>query len=54
MLSVILLTLLAVAVSHWFFEPLLASLTPMLALGWLGWGLLAAVVWAFANSDEAR
>lgn len=46
------LALVTVALSHWLFEPLLAVLTPLLALGWLGWVLLGAVVWAFAGSDE--
>ena len=53
MLSLILISLLTVAVSHWLFEPLLAVLTPLLALGWLGWALLVAALWAFAGSDEA-
>ena len=52
MLSLILLALVTVALSHWLFEPLLAFSTPLLALGWLGWVLLAAAVWAFAGSDE--
>ncbi len=52
MLSLVLLTLVTVALSHWLFEPILAFSTPLLALGWLGWVLLAAAVWAFAGSDD--
>lgn len=52
MLSLILLTLLTVALSHWLFEPVVLALTRLLALGWLGWGLLAAGVWAFAGRDD--
>ncbi len=52
MLSLILIILLTVAVSHWLFEPLLAALTPLLALAWIGWALLAAALWAFAGNDE--
>lgn len=53
MLSLILLALVTLALSHWLFEPLLAFSTPLLALGWLGWVVLAAAVWAFAGSDDS-
>lgn len=52
LLSLILLTLLTMALSHWLFEPLLAASTPLLTLGWFGWVVLAAAIWAFAGSDE--
>ncbi|MEB3166434.1 MAG: hypothetical protein VKO65_07145 [Cyanobacteriota bacterium] len=49
MLSVILLALLTLALSHWLFEPLLVLLKPLLDLAWLGWALLALLLWAFAG-----
>lgn len=50
--SLILLTLLTVALSHWLVEPVVALLTRLLALGWIGWGVLAVGVWAFAGTDD--
>jgi hypothetical protein len=52
MLSVILLALLTLALSHWLFEPLLTLLTPLLDLAWLGWAGLALVLWAFAGRSD--
>ncbi len=49
MQALLLLLLLTLAVSHWLLEPLAALIRPLLSLSWLGWGLLAGVIWLFAG-----
>lgn len=46
----ILLVLLTLAVSHWFLEPAIRLLTPLLDLSWIGWILLVAALWLFAGA----
>ncbi len=49
MLPAALLVLLVVASSHWLLEPLTRLATPLFELSWLGWLLLAGLLWIFAG-----
>ena len=50
MLPVVLAVLLSLALGHWLVEPLVRLATPLFDLDWLGWVLLAVVVWLFAGA----
>ena len=50
MASVVAVVLLTLVLSCWLLEPLVGALTPVLNLSWLGWVLLAALLWIFAGS----
>jgi hypothetical protein len=52
MLAAVLLVLLTLALSHWLLEPLMALATPLLNLSWLGWALLAVLLWLFAGGPR--
>lgn len=52
MLPVALVVLMILSLSHWGVEPLLALLTPVLNLSWLGWAGLAILLWLFAGSPQ--
>lgn len=49
MLASVLLALITLALSHWLVEPVVALTTPLLNLSWIGWGLLGAFLWLFAE-----
>ncbi|WP_216905012.1 hypothetical protein [Synechococcus sp. CCY 9618] len=49
MLPVLLVVLLSVAMSHWLVEPLLRLTTPLFELDWLGWIVLAVILWLFSG-----
>jgi hypothetical protein len=52
MLAAVLLVLLTLALSHWLLEPFMALATPLLNLSWLGWALLAVLLWLFAGGPR--
>lgn len=37
---------------HWLLTPFVHLATPLLSLTWLGWFLLAMVVWLFAGGRQ--
>jgi hypothetical protein len=49
MQALLLLLLVTLSLHHWLVEPLTALLRPLLSLSWLGWGLVAGLVWLFAG-----
>ena len=50
MLPLLLVVLLTQALSHWLLVPLVHLATPLFNLAWLGWLLLAGIVWLFAGA----
>ncbi len=48
MLVVVALVLLTLVWSQWLVQPFVGVLEPLLSLSWLGWALLAVVLWLFA------
>lgn len=50
MIGLILVVLSVLALHHWLLDPFVAVVTPLLSLSWLGWALLAVVVWLFAGA----
>lgn len=50
MLSLVAIVLISLALSHWLVEPLIRLLTPLLTLGWLGWGGLLLLLWLLAGA----
>jgi hypothetical protein len=52
MLAAVLLVLLTLSLSHWLVEPFVALATPLLNLSWLGWALLAVLLWLFAGGPR--
>jgi len=50
MLPLLLVVLLEISLSHWVLAPLLHLATPLFQLGWLGWLVLAGIVWLFAGA----
>jgi ABC-type microcin C transport system permease subunit YejB len=48
MLPLLLVVLLAVGL-YWSLLPLVHLATPLFELGWLGWLVLAGIVWLFAG-----
>lgn len=53
MLAAVLLVLVSLALSHWLLQPLVALLTPVLDLSWLGWAALALLLWLLAGATPA-
>lgn len=49
MLAMVLLVMVALALSHWLVRPLVLVLTPVLDLSWLAWAALALLLWVFAG-----
>jgi hypothetical protein len=49
MLAIVLVILFVIASSHWLLEPLVRLATPLFDLSWLGWLLLAGLIWIFAG-----
>lgn len=49
MVPLALVVLLLLALCRWAVEPLVAIGTPLLELRWLGWALLAMLIWLFAT-----
>jgi hypothetical protein len=48
--TVVLVVLVSVVLSHWLVEPLVRLGTPLFSLDWLGWALLAGILWLFAGA----
>lgn len=49
MAAVALLVLIMLTLSHWLAEPLLGFGVPLLDLSWIGWAVLAALLWIFSG-----
>lgn len=49
MLGLTLVLLAMLTLSHWLLQPFAIVVTPLLNLSWLGWALLAVVLWLFAG-----
>ncbi|MEB3321544.1 MAG: hypothetical protein VKI81_01840 [Synechococcaceae cyanobacterium] len=49
MAAAVLLVLLTLACSHWLVEPFAVVTAPLFTLSWLGWGLVALLLWLFAG-----
>ena len=43
------LVLLVLSLSHWLLEPFVRSLLPVFSLSWLGWLILALLLWLLAG-----
>lgn len=54
MTSLIGIILLLMGLIHWLLEPLEAVLTTVLSLRWLGWVVLATVMWVFSGRQGER
>lgn len=51
MIGLVLVILSVLTVHHWLLDPFVGIVTPLLSLSWLGWGLLAVVLWLFAGGS---
>lgn len=51
MLSLLVIVLTTLALSHWLLEPLIRVLTPLFTLAWLGWAGLLLLLWLLAGSS---
>lgn len=51
MLSIALVVALTLALSRWLVEPVVTLTTPLLNLSWIGWALVAVLVWFFAGGS---
>ncbi|MFM7266383.1 MAG: hypothetical protein ACKOZW_12500 [Cyanobium sp.] len=49
MIGLILVVLSVLTLHHWLLDPFVAVVTPLLSLSWLGWALLAVMLWLFAG-----
>ena len=54
MTALIGIILLMMGLIHWLLEPLEAVLTTVLSLRWLGWVVLATVIWVFSGRQGER
>jgi hypothetical protein len=50
MLALVLVVVVTLGISHGLVEPLVRLLTPVLGLGWLGWGALLLGAWLVAGA----
>jgi hypothetical protein len=53
MLGLALVLVALLSLSHWLMQPFYGFATSLLSLSWLGWALLAVLLWLFAGGRRS-
>jgi hypothetical protein len=53
MLGLTMVLVVLLSLSHWLMQPFYGFATPLFSLSWMGWALLAVLLWLFAGERRS-